>query len=177
MTTPSIERTIEHIERLYESVTGREAPRSNGRRYAPIPPESDASEHIEQQFSRLLETVQSVLTPPPMTPWTPWVSIRKEGAEHIVEVELAGVEREAIELQLAGGMLIVRGTRDLPRLADPAEGVLYTERPHGRFERAIPLPERPTPGDLRAELRDGVLRVRVAMSNHTTTEPRNIAIT
>jgi HSP20 family protein len=172
----SIDQTIEHIERLYESVTGHEAPHSNGRRYAPIPPEADASAHIEQQLVRLLEAVQNLAASPPSSAWLPQVAIRPEGDAHVIEVDLAGVEREAIKLAVAGNTLLLAGTRDQPRITEGAAAEFYSERPYGKFERRIPLPAPIPAPQLRAELRDGVLRIWVPSPNRVATEPETIAI-
>lgn len=180
MTTPSIEQTIERIEQLYRSVTGKDAPHWSGRQHAAISPEIDASEHVDQQLGRLLDAVHRLLEPQTVSavvPWSPAVSIRRDGNDHVVDIELAGVERDTIELHVAGSVLTVSGCRDLSHPGDPGPRVLYSERPFGRFERRIPLPEDTSAGDVRAELRNGVLGVRVGGAGRESAQPRTIAIT
>ena len=176
--TLSIDQTIDGIERLYYSVTGKTAPPWSGQQHARIPPETDASEHLDQQLGRLLDAVHRLLavdTASTVAHWSPLVSIRRDGRDHVVDVELAGVERETIEVQIAGNVLTVAGWRDLP---DPrtSPSVLYSERAFGRFERRIPLPEHTAVGDLRAELRNGVLSVWIAAASHISADPQTLSI-
>jgi hypothetical protein len=55
--TESIDHAIGQVERLYRSLTGREAPPIRENPYAIIPPEKVPEEHVQEQVDRLVETL------------------------------------------------------------------------------------------------------------------------
>ena len=77
-----------------------------------------------------------------------------------ITVELPGVERENVQVELRDQVLTISGERR-PEADKEAETVYRRERPYGRFSRSLALPtseER----KVTANLRDGVLTVRVS---------------
>lgn len=75
-----------------------------------------------------------------------------------ITVELPGVDREDVSVELQGNVLTISGNRK------PAEGegrrFYRRERPCGEFKRSLSLPG-VQEQDLSAALKDGVLKVRV----------------
>ncbi len=71
--------------------------------------------------------------------WEPPVDVFESGRELRVCVALPGVPPEAVDIELAGGLLTVRAHRRLGIRAH-AGRVRQLEIPHGRFERRIALP-------------------------------------
>jgi HSP20 family protein len=71
--------------------------------------------------------------------WEPPLDVLETETELLVVVALPGVRREDIDIVIAGGELLVRGTRRWPALRRPTR-VHRVELPHGRFERRMPLP-------------------------------------
>lgn len=80
-------------------------------------------------------------------------------AYHIV-VELAGMRPEEVEVLLDADALVVRGEkRDLHR--DERGGFRVNERRFGHFERRFHLPRDANPDDIEADVRHGLLEIRV----------------
>lgn len=77
---------------------------------------------------------------------------------HVVRVDLPGFERDQLEVEVEDGVLLVRASRSATR-----EGRDYhhKERPVGKFERALPLPDGADVENIEARLADGVLEVRI----------------
>ena len=77
-----------------------------------------------------------------------------------VFVFLPGVDASSLEITLDKGVLTVAGTRDN---GIPEEGeqlnVYKRERFHGAFKRVISLSEDVAPAQVKADYRDGVLRI------------------
>jgi HSP20 family protein len=70
--------------------------------------------------------------------WEPPVDVVETDRELTIVVALPGVRPADIDVLIDGGMLLVRGARVLPTVADA--GVIHRlEIPHGRFERRILL--------------------------------------
>jgi HSP20 family protein len=92
--------------------------------------------------------------------WTPLVDVVETASEVFVDVDLPGVESGAVEVSLAGNMLTVQGPK---RPVAQREGAVthLSERMRGPFQRAIPLPVPVVHDSVTAEMKTGVLRIRL----------------
>jgi HSP20 family protein len=92
--------------------------------------------------------------------WLPAVDVCESEACVTVTMELPGVRAEQVEVVLASGELRVRGGK---RKGAPRGVIshLCSERSFGQFARAIPLRSPVRRDGATAELRDGVLTVRL----------------
>ena len=84
-------------------------------------------------------------------------------------VDLAGVDRSEIELELAEDRLILRGNRTLPEPDDthnPAMQVVAMEIDHGDFERVIEVPPGVDRRRIRAEQQNGMLWIYLPLHQH-----------
>lgn len=98
------------------------------------------------------------------------VSLWEEETSYQIEAEVPGVAESDIEATVHEGVLTIRVERK------PAEGrtYLYNSRGFGRFERAINLPNPVESENVRAELKDGVLRL--TLPKVPAAQPKRIAI-
>ena len=166
-TLEQVDSTIGKIEQLYQSVTGREAPPTGEAPYAPIPPEKDPQQHVEEQLDRLLGALSSGRGMAVPRTWTPCISVLESTKEVVFCVDLPGVSRDAVTLSLTQGWLEVSGERHLP--SSPAGNDLqlrWVEGFVGPFRRVVPLPQGAQADRLEAKLQNGILEIRI---------PRNIA--
>lgn len=97
----------------------------------------------------------------------------------IVECEVPGVSRDALDLSITGETLVVKGTKALPADAVDEQGgeaVSYQrrERGTGDFSRTIVLPEKVDAEKIEASLAEGILTVRLPKSEDS--RPRQIKI-
>ncbi|WP_343637676.1 Hsp20/alpha crystallin family protein [Roseateles sp.] len=75
-----------------------------------------------------------------------------------------GLEPEAIDVTVERGVLRLSGERKPTRRAqDESVQVYAAERWHGRFSRAVSLPDDADTSSVEANYRDGVLRVSVGL--------------
>lgn len=84
-------------------------------------------------------------------------------------VDLAGVDRSAIDIQLEPGRLTIHGRRDLPEpdyTDDSSMTVLAMEIDHGAFEREIELPLSVERERVTAEQRNGILWIHLPLQAH-----------
>lgn len=95
----------------------------------------------------------------PATNFTPPLDIVHLPEALEITVELPGVAREDVNVELEGNLLTISGERKAPE----GERFHRRERPCGTFKRALSLPG-VTEQDLSATLKDGVLTVRVKRS-------------
>ena len=104
-------------------------------------PFADATQ-LKEHFNRLIEqSLQGVARggrePASARVWAPVVDILESADALIVQAELAGIDPESVDVQLAGDVLTLRGERTAMR----SEGKEYlrSERAYGPFERSFTL--------------------------------------
>lgn len=88
--------------------------------------------------------------------WRPAADVYERGEEFMIELDLPGINRQALEIDLDENRLTIRGERKIE-----TEGEGRTERPTGRFLRRFGLPATIDQSGIAAEYKDGVLRVRL----------------
>ena len=160
-----IDDTIDRVGKLYHAVTGRELPH-NDAPYAAIPAEKDPVQYIEEQVDRLLLALSGapVAQQNRPVPWMPRVALFESASEVAVCIDLPGVARENVNVNLGNGVLVVSGQRST---ALPNGHVLrLTESPLGSFRRMVPLPMGLRVDDASALMKDGVLEVRIPRDGH-----------
>jgi HSP20 family molecular chaperone IbpA len=159
--TESIDTAIEQVERLYQSVTGKEVPAIDEKPYATIPPERIPEEHVQEQVDRLLQTLGQFTGRPTETEWKPQIALWEGKNEVRIAVDLPGVERDAVRVAVSRGMLELSGTRPIRTQDDEALKLRYAEHLFGKFRRTMPLPHGARVDQLKAEMRAGVLELRI----------------
>ncbi|MFZ5573044.1 MAG: Hsp20/alpha crystallin family protein [Thermodesulfobacteriota bacterium] len=92
--------------------------------------------------------------------WKPLVDIYQEGDGIVIKVELPGVKKENISVDVKDNTLVLRGTR-LPESDIPDNRYYRRERIFGPFYRAFTLQEYVAPESIQAAFKDGVLEVRI----------------
>jgi HSP20 family protein len=88
--------------------------------------------------------------------WFPPADIYETEKDFTIAVDLPGIERDALEINLDDDRLVIRGAR-----AAEGEAQRRAERPHGRFLRRFGVPASVDQKGISAEYKDGVLRVRL----------------
>lgn len=91
--------------------------------------------------------------------WTPAVDIYETPSELVVQVELPGVRREDIQIELMDERLTIRGKRERPTEENATYHLL--ERNYGEFERSFALNVPVDTEKAEAAYRDGVLTIRL----------------
>jgi HSP20 family protein len=127
------------------------------------PPEDlgHMARHMMQIMDRLLK---NGFSPAPRSPdWTPAVDLTELADRYEIVVELAGVQREAIEIYMENRQLIVTGWRADPS-SFPKVRVYQMEIEQGRFRRRILLPDDADTERMAARCRDGLLRIQIPKS-------------
>ena len=104
----------------------------------------------------------------PSEVWTPNVNLYETEADYRVCVDLAGVEKDKIDITVADGRLTIRGHRAVPQCSSPAEAeaeqrvrVHLMEIDHGSFCREVELPHDVDKDKIAATYRNGMLWVQI----------------
>ncbi len=94
--------------------------------------------------------------------FTPRTDIFEQDGLLVIRAELPGVRREDVEIAVDDGDLVISGERTDDFTVD--EDAYYQEETaHGAFYRRIPLPEAAQMEQIKAEVKDGILEIRVPM--------------
>jgi HSP20 family protein len=111
----------------------------------------------------------------PGTAWAPRIDVYEQDNAMIVKAELPGVKKEDVQVELADGILVIRGES---KTETDTKGEQYyrVERSVGSFYRRLPLPFEVNADQIEATLTDGVLEVRVSRPANMKTEPQQIPI-
>ncbi len=96
----------------------------------------------------------------PAGEWCPAVDVFESRDRLVIVIEVPGLPPEALRVAFRGGALVLSGERRAERPGGEVSFLCF-ERPHGRFERTIPLPAPLEVARARATLAGGLLTVTV----------------
>ena len=88
--------------------------------------------------------------------WTPASDIYETESGFLIAMDLPGIDRDALEIDVDENRLIVKGTRAIDESKQHR-----TERPRGKFLRTFSVPGSVDQGKIGAEYKDGVLQIRL----------------
>ncbi|MBF6298950.1 Hsp20 family protein [Nocardia amamiensis] len=120
-----------------------------------------------RDLERLTQQVFGTVAGPTVLPMDAW----REGDQFVVEIDAPGIDRDSLGLEVEGGAVTVRARR--PEL-DVNREVIATERPRGEFSRQLFLGDNVDTEHVRADYRDGVLRLAIPLAEKA--KPRKIEI-
>jgi len=168
-----IDQTVERMEQLYRAVTGRDAPPPETE-YAPIPAEKDPAEYVERRLNYLLELLGAAPQTARATAWIPPMSVWESDKEILIRVDLPGVSREQVQVTSQDNVLTVSGTRRDSN--DPQFRPRTRECPSGPFRRVMFVPAGLRSTEPSAEMKAGVLELRIKKEAPETAAPRTVRV-
>jgi len=95
-----------------------------------------------------------------VVPFTPATDVAETSEEIVVRMDLPGLSRDDIQVDVNEGVLTVSGERKREERTE-RDGFIRVERAMGRFRRSLQLPAGTDPEQIKAQFRDGVLELRV----------------
>jgi len=107
------------------------------------------------------------------TVWSPRIDVKETKDAYEVLADLPGMEKKDINISLHDNVLTVSGERKYEEKSED-ENRYFQERVHGNFSRSFRLPYQVDQKDVRAEYKDGVLKVVLLKSEEA--KPREIEI-
>jgi HSP20 family protein len=124
-------------------------------------------EEVERFFDRFLTPgfqAEPFVPPFPFetaaAEWFPMLDLTENANEFIVRLEVPGVHKENLDINLTGTLLAITGRRELMAEAT-GETYLRREREVGKFVRTIRLPAPVVEKDVQATYEDGLLVIRL----------------
>ena len=105
--------------------------------------------------------------------WAPAVDIYEQDGNIVMKAELPGVDPKAVDIRLENNTLTLRGERKLDKEVKE-DSYHRVERAYGAFSRSFTLPTVVDQGSIKAEYRDGVLKL--TLPKREEAKPRQIQI-
>ena len=109
------------------------------------------------------------------TNWTPLADITETDKEYLIKAELPDVKKEDVKITLEDGVITLTGERRHEK-EHKDENEIRVESFYGTFSRSFALPDNVDPNGIRAESKDGVLRVRIPKKQASKTKPISIEV-
>jgi HSP20 family molecular chaperone IbpA len=103
---------------------------------------------------------------------TPRVDVLEDGAGITLLADLPGVSREALEIHVEGDSLTIEG--QVSAATPQAMEATYAEVRVPRYRRMFTLSRELDGGRIEAQLKDGVLRLRIPKQEHA--QPRRVQV-
>ena len=162
----NVEEQTTRLEQLYRQMTGSEPKRSADQPVAPIPPDANPEQYVQENLQKLQIALQSLgisegFSHPRLPVVSPRIALLEDKDNYRIVVELPGVRREDLTVEVARGVLQLSGTRGLSGADGQSERAVYTEVVPCRFERLLPLPPFVKFDSGEGKLENGLLSLRL----------------
>jgi HSP20 family protein len=105
--------------------------------------------------------------------FSPDVEFKETKDAYIFKADLPGVQEKDLDISVTGNRIHISGKREEEETREDDRYYAY-ERSYGGFSRSFTLPEGANADDVTAELKDGVLTVRVP--KRPEVQPRRISV-
>lgn len=107
--------------------------------------------------------------------WLPPVDIYEKDGELVLKAELADMDQKDIDLRVENNTLTIRGERKMDRETEE-ESFHRIERSYGAFMRSFTLPATIDQDKIKAEYRNGVLRVTLPVREEAKPKPIQVHV-
>ena len=105
--------------------------------------------------------------------WVPSLDIFETKDMYVVNVDLAGVSPESVDVSVEDSTLTIQGERDFYKDV-PEESFHRVERRYGPFARSLSLPPTASADGIQASFDSGVLTIEVPKAEHA--KPKKITV-
>ena len=126
--------------------------------------------NLSRQANKMMEQLQKGFFYPSES-WTPNVNLYETSGTYLVCVDLAGVDKEKIDVEVSDQRLKLRGARAVPTFESPDSAapekirVHLMEIDHGAFTREVEIPADADRQRISASYRNGLLWIEIPKSN------------
>lgn len=119
-------------------------------------------DRINKMFNDSLDRQNS----PSYGDWMPPVDIYETESEIVVTSELPGIDENNVDIQVAEGILTIKGEKKYP-LDRESDNYYRLERSYGKFQRSFAVPGTIDVNSIKANLKDGILKITLKKRGET----------
>ena len=101
------------------------------------------------------------------------MDITEDGKEYLVKADLPGMKKEDVKVTVENGVLSITGERKSEK-EEKGKKFHRIERSYGSFKRTFTMPGEADMTKMKAEFKDGVLRVHVP--KNPATQPKKVDV-
>lgn len=133
----------------------------------------DELDRMKRQMDRVLDAFSDRPSGQLSAGVFPLVNLSEDQEKYTIRAELPGVKKDDLDIQVASNSLSISGER---RIAAEGDGVKYhrREREGGTFSRMLSLPGDIDSERVEADLKNGILTVRIPKAE--AAKPKKISI-
>ena len=129
----------------------------------------DVDRMIDQAFSRPLETEhESDL-------FNPLMNVNESDLEYTVSMDLPGVDKKDVEVNMSEGVVTVIGERKNSQQGKD-NSCIWQENSHGTFKRSFELKNSVEEDKIKARFKNGVLTLTIPKAEEIKPELKKIAV-
>jgi HSP20 family protein len=107
--------------------------------------------------------------------WTPSANISETDKEYLIKADLPEVNKNDVSITLDSGVLTIRGERKQQKEVKEQNDI-RVESFYGTFVRSFSLPDDIEADGVRAESKDGVLKVRIPKKTSNKSKSINVQV-
>jgi HSP20 family protein len=105
--------------------------------------------------------------------WNPTADVYEEDTKYVIKAELPGIDKKDIHIDFENNVLILKGERTEDK--EVKEDNYYRkEMAYGEFQRSFALPEGVEADNIKADYKDGVLKITIPKPE--AKQPKTITI-
>ena len=108
--------------------------------------------------------------------WVPTIEMKETNGNLVVTADLPGINKQDINVEISDRTLTIQGERKMEK-NEEKEGLYRSERRYGRFYRSILLPDTAKTDQIKAEMHDGVLELKVPLTESKRTRQIPVSAT
>ena len=129
----------------------------------------EVDQMMHQAFDHSLENGSSRLS------YSPLMNASETESDYLVMMDLPGLEKKDIDVNLSNGILTVSGERKLSSHGSEKSRIWH-ETAYGTFSRSFELTSDIVEGKIKAEFKDGVLSITIPKAEEVKPAVKKIAI-
>ena len=129
----------------------------------------DVEQMMHQAFGHSLENGSSRLS------YSPLMNVSETESDYLVMMDLPGVEKKDVELNLSDGILTVSGERKTSEKGDENNRIWH-ETTYGAFSRSFELTSEIVEAKIKAKFKDGVLNITIPKAEEVQPSVKKITV-
>ncbi|HEY7303801.1 MAG TPA: Hsp20/alpha crystallin family protein [Bryobacteraceae bacterium] len=120
---------------------------------------------LMREFTKEMDRAFSTSSASELRPevWIPAIEVKKANGNFLVTAELPGIKTGDVKVEVTDEALTIEGERKEEK-REEKEGLYRSERSYGRFYRSIPLPDGAKTDQVKAEMKNGILEIKVPVN-------------